>query len=110
MAGQPNTRKKPPLVLSTSDVMVTSYVSVFLPAVQQLALEPLLGKYPKSSHSFPASQPTVCPGRLDHRPGLHRWLVGPSHTEVGWSCNTKAPLSERNSRSYRSGENPKWAK
>ena len=48
MAGQPNTRKKPPLVLSTSDVMVTSYVSVFLPAVQQLALEPLLGQYPKA--------------------------------------------------------------
>ena len=46
MAGQPNTRKKPPLVLSTSDVMVTSYVSVFLPAVQQQALEPLLGQYP----------------------------------------------------------------
>ena len=48
--------------------MAVSYVPVFLPAVQQQALAPPFRTVTTSLHSFPASQPTACPGRLDHRP------------------------------------------
>ena len=58
-----HTREKQPLVQRTSGVMTASYVSVFLPAVQQLALSPLFRTVPKSAHSSPASQPTACPWR-----------------------------------------------
>jgi len=48
--------------------MATSYVSVFLPAVQQLTLAPLLGPYPQAYTASQLRSLRRAPGRLDHRP------------------------------------------
>ena len=53
-----------------SGAMATSYVSVFmfLPAVQQLALLPSLGPYPRAYTAPQVRSLRRAPGRLDHRP------------------------------------------
>ena len=47
---------------------MASYISVFLPAVQKLALAHSFRTVFTGLQSSQASQPTACPGRLDHRP------------------------------------------